>query len=65
MPDPIILARATVGQLRRAGFAVEPADADDSVTTGYEVLCNHTDPSSAAEHEKAKGRGDHMPKGKQ
>ena len=58
------LARATAGQLRRAGFVVEPASTDDSATTGFEVLCNHSDPPSVAEHEKARKRGDAFPKGR-
>lgn len=62
MPDPIALARATAGQLRRAGFVVP--DVDDSATTGFEVLCNHTDDLSSTEHQKAKKRGDHLPKAK-
>lgn len=63
MPNtPDTLARATAGQLRRAGFVVDPASTDDSATAGFEVLTNHSDPPSVAEYEKAKKRGDHMPR---
>lgn len=55
------LGRATVGQLRRAGFRVEPDSTDDSATTGFEIICNHGDAPSVAEFEKAKKRGDHLP----
>ena len=62
MPDALpALGRATAGQLRRAGFKVEPETTDDSATQGYEVLCHHGDPPSAAEFEKARKRGDHLP----
>lgn len=61
MPDNT-LARATAGQLRRAGFVVP--DVDDSATTGFEVLTNHDDPLSVEEHAKARKRGDHLPGGK-
>lgn len=61
-PDP--LARATAGQFRRAGFAVEPADTDDSATVGFDVVCHHGDERSKAEITKARKRGDDMPKGK-
>lgn len=57
------LGRATAGQLRRAGFKVSPETTDDSATTGFEVLCNRGDPPSLAEFEKARKRGDHLPKG--
>lgn len=60
MPENL-LGRATAGQLRRAGFKVEPEITDDSATTGFEVLCNHGDPPSIAEHEKARKRGDAVP----
>ena len=64
MPDsPSELGRATAGQLRRAGFHVAPDSTDDSATTGFEVLTNHTDAPSVEEHEKARKRGDHLPKG--
>lgn len=64
MPDAPTpdLGRATAGQLRRAGFKVEPAATDDSATTGFEVLCNHGDPVSVAEFDKARRRGDHIRK---
>ena len=61
MPDEP-LGRATAGQLRRAGFVVEPAGTDDSATTGFEVTTSHTDEWSKPEFAKAKKRGDHMPK---
>lgn len=62
MPDASPdLGRATAGQLRRAGFVVDPPGTEDSATTGFEVLTNHSDPVSAAEHEKARKRGDAMP----
>lgn len=62
MPDDLpALARATAGQLRRAGFLVEPKGTDDSATTGFEVLTSHTDELSSAEHVKAAKRGDAMP----
>ena len=60
MPDDLpTLARATAGQLRRAGFVVEGVD--DSATTGFEVLTSHTDELSRAEHAKAVKRGDAAP----
>lgn len=55
------LARATAGQIRRAGFAVQPASTPDDATTGFEALCHHADPVSAAEHAAAKERGDAFP----
>ena len=55
------LGRATAGQLRRAGFKVEPPTTDDSATQGFEILCNHGDAPSVAEFDKARGRGDHLP----
>jgi hypothetical protein len=58
---PETLGRATAGQLRRAGFRVEPETTDNSATTGFEVLCNHGDAVDRAEHEKARARGDAMP----
>jgi uroporphyrinogen-III synthase len=54
--------RATAGQLRRAGFEVDPANTDDSATTGFEILTNHGDERAQAEFAKATKRGDHMPK---
>lgn len=60
MPDP--LGRATAGQLRRAGFVVDPKGTDDSATTGFEILTDHTDEHSRPEHEKARKRGDAFPK---
>lgn len=59
MPDAPT-GRATAGQLRRAGFYVDPA-IDDSATTGFEVLTDHTDEYSWPEFEKARKRGDHEP----
>lgn len=56
------LGLATAGQLRRAGFDIEPETTDDSATTGFEVLSDHTDEHSRPEFETAKTRGDHMPK---
>lgn len=53
------LARATAGQLRRAGFVV-PA-VDDSATTGFEVLVHQGDELAVAEHAKAVKRGDAFP----
>lgn len=65
MPDSSSeLGRATAGQFRRAGFAVDPDTTDDSATTGFEVLTNHADAPSMAELEKARKRGDHAPGGK-
>jgi hypothetical protein len=55
---------ATAGQLRRAGFHVEPTTTDDSATTGFEVLASHGDEHSRGEFEKARERGDHLPGGK-
>lgn len=68
MPDPKFAAasetpdfgRATAGQLRRAGFFVDPEAMADDATTGFEVLTNHTDEPSRAEHAKAAKRGDAM-----
>lgn len=56
MPD---LARATAGQLRRAGFVVP--DVDDDATTGFDILTNHLDELSMAEHAAAVERGDAFP----
>lgn len=67
MPDDITpepLGLATAGQLRRAGFVVEPTDTDPSATSGFDIVVNHTDPSSVPEFEKAKKRGDAFPKKK-
>lgn len=58
------LGRATAGQLRRAGFHVDPETTDDSATTGFEILCTHGSPPDREEFEKARKRGDHLPKGK-
>lgn len=58
--DRPTLALATAGQLRRAGFVVEPEKTDDSATTGFDVLTDHTDEHSRPEFEKAKKRGDHL-----
>ena len=55
---------ATAGQLRRAGFEIAPPSMDDSATTGFDILTNHSDDTSAKEFEKAATRGDHLPKGK-
>jgi hypothetical protein len=60
MPEPT-LGRATAGQLRRAGFRVSPDTTADDATTGFEVLCNHGDAPSIAEHDRARKRGDAMP----
>lgn len=59
MPEDRPLARATAGQLRRAGFVVP--DVDDSATTGFEVLTHQGDDQAQAEHAKAKKRGDAFP----
>ena len=56
------LARATAGQIRRAGFVVP--DVDDDATTGFEVLTHHLDDRSRAEHAEAVKRGDDRPKAK-
>lgn len=66
MPDDVTptLGLATAGQLRRAGFVVEPAKTDDSATGGFDILTNHTDEHSRPEHEAAVKRGDAFPKGK-
>ena len=63
MPD-IALGLATAGQLRRAGFVILPDQTGDDATDGFEIACNHADPPSAAEHEKAKKRGNAFPKTK-
>lgn len=61
MPEQNLLGRATAGQLRRAGFVVEPKTTADDATTGFEIVTNHSDPASIEEHAKAKKRGDAMP----
>lgn len=61
---PNTMGRATAGQLRRAGFVVDPEATGDSATTGFEVLTDHSDEHSRPEFEAAKKRGDHLPKGR-
>lgn len=61
MPEQNLLGRATAGQLRRAGFVVEPKTTSDDATTGFEILTNHADPASSEEHQRARKRGDAMP----
>jgi hypothetical protein len=60
------LALATAGQLRRAGFIVEPKGTDDSATAGFDVLVSAGAGEEAAqvEHATAIERGDAFPKGK-
>lgn len=58
MPD---LARATAGQLRRAGFVILPDDTPDNATSGFEVVTGQGDEQSRAEHAAAVKRGDAFP----
>lgn len=60
-PESPPLARATAGQLRRAGFAVAPEDTADDATTGFETVCHHADELSIREHRAAVKRGDAFP----
>lgn len=65
MPDETTetpLARATAGQLRRAGFVVPEGVADDA-TTGFEVLVHQGDAAAVEEHQAAVARGDAFPAG--
>lgn len=61
------LARATAGQLRRAGFAVVPDETPDSASVGgtiaFEVLVHQDDEVAGAEHAEAVERGDAFPGG--
>lgn len=70
MPDettPRPLARATAGQLRRAGFAVLPDETPDSATVGgsiaFEVVVHQGDDAALVEHAEALERGDAFPDG--